>query len=241
MAESARPREFEEVPDLSDAEEDVEDAEEDALWLEDEDSELQQVLCLFCDVCLCSVAQMLEHFSSDHSFSLSDVITKHRLDDYGFIQMINFTRSTKCSSSFLSSLQDAPLPWDSEHFLRPVLQDDPLLQTDPEELCASGPSHSSSTSHDALLQRAIEAEERARRAEEALTRAMDDLHKLKLLAQGLVLNAESTPGGRSLGAVCELREEEDHAYFSSYSHYSIHAEMLKVRAPTLTTAFMQRC
>lgn len=52
----------------------------------------------------------------------------------------------------------------------------------------------------------------------------------RLLAQGLVLSNESSkpgnPGG--LGSVAELREDEDEAYFSSYGHYGIHEEMLKV-------------
>ncbi|XP_055010363.1 protein arginine N-methyltransferase 3-like [Boleophthalmus pectinirostris] len=111
-----------------------------------------------------------------------------------------------------------------------------VLTSHPEELCAFAPPSCSRgpapSSHDALLQRAIEAEERARRAEEALTRATDDLHKLRVLAQGLVLSSDSPRGARSLGVVSELREEEDQAYFSSYSHYSIHAEMLKDRVRT---------
>ncbi|KAJ0001810.1 hypothetical protein NQD34_001606 [Periophthalmus magnuspinnatus] len=234
MAEPADPREFEEVPDLSDAEED-EDAEEDQ-WIEEEEEDSQSVLCLFCDRLLSSVAQTIQHCTADHSLRLSELITKHNLDDYGYIKMINYIRSTQCGSSFLLGLPDAPVPWDSEEYLRPVLQDDPLLQTDPEELCASAPPSRSCppalSSHDTLLQRAIEAEERAKQAEEALTRAMDDLHKLKILAQGLVLSSDSTRGRRSMGAVCELREEEDQAYFSSYSHYSIHAEMLKDRVRT---------
>ena len=51
---------------------------------------------------------------------------------------------------------------------------------------------------------------------------------LRLLAQGLVLNAETGKSG-NLGTVAELREDEDEAYFSSYGHYGIHEEMLKVR------------
>ena len=49
----------------------------------------------------------------------------------------------------------------------------------------------------------------------------------RLLAQGLVLNAETSKPG-NLGTVAELREDEDEAYFSSYGHYGIHEEMLKV-------------
>lgn len=42
-----------------------------------------------------------------------------------------------------------------------------------------------------------------------------------------MLNAETSKPGQ-LGAVAELREDEDEAYFSSYGHYGIHEEMLKV-------------
>lgn len=35
----------------------------------------------------------------------------------------------KCDPSHLKGLPDGPLPWESEDFLRPVIQDDPLLQT----------------------------------------------------------------------------------------------------------------
>ncbi|XP_022066110.1 protein arginine N-methyltransferase 3 [Acanthochromis polyacanthus] len=218
-----------EMPELSD-EEDNEDDEEQWQWME-EDS--QPVTCLFCDRSLTSVAATLQHCTAEHQVNLVDVIKKHSLDDYGYIKMINFIRSTKCDASCLTGLPDAPLPWESEDFLRPVLQDDPLLQTDPEELCSSEGSCPSSgpNPHDALLHRAQAAEERARRSEEALARAMDDLHKLKLLAQGLVLNAETSKSG-NLGAVAELREDEDEAYFSSYGHYGIHEEMLKDKVRT---------
>ncbi|XP_038557431.1 protein arginine N-methyltransferase 3 isoform X1 [Micropterus salmoides] len=245
MAKYTDPRECdcdggaEEMPELSDGDDDDDiddDDEEHWQWLE-EDSQPVNVTCLFCDRLLSSVPATLQHCTAEHQVSLVDVIRKYNLDDYGYIKMINFIRSTKCDASCLTGLPDAPLPWESEDFLRPVLQDDPLLQTDPEELCGSErlsqltcPS-SGPGSHDALLQRAQAAEERARSSEEALARAMDDLHKLKLLAQGLVLNAETGRSG-NLGTVAELREDEDEAYFSSYGHYGIHEEMLKDKVRT---------
>lgn len=42
-----------------------------------------------------------------------------------------------------------------------------------------------------------------------------------------MLNAQ-TGKSSNLGAVAELRDDEDEAYFSSYGHYGIHEEMLKV-------------
>lgn len=59
-----------------------------------------------------------------------------------------------------------------------------VFMADPEELCGRESSlsacpSSGAESHNAVLQRAQAAEERACRSEEALARAMDDLHKLK--------------------------------------------------------------
>lgn len=42
-----------------------------------------------------------------------------------------------------------------------------------------------------------------------------------------MLSAETSKPS-NLGTVAELREDEDEAYFSSYGHYGIHEEMLKV-------------
>ncbi|KAL6113532.1 prmt3 [Pungitius sinensis] len=220
------------MPELSDGDDDVDNDEGQWLEEEEEDSPPAMVTCLFCERLLTSVPAVLQHCTEEHRIDLVDVIRRHNLDDYSYIKMINFIRSTKCAASFLAGLPDAPLPWGSEDFLRPVLQDDPLLQTDPEELCEdssllTGPS-SGPESHDALQRRVQAAEERAHSSEEALTRAMDDLHKLKLLAQGLVLNA----GTGNLGSVAELREDEDEAYFGSYGHYGIHEEMLKDKVRT---------
>ncbi|XP_034725079.1 protein arginine N-methyltransferase 3 isoform X2 [Etheostoma cragini] len=225
------------MPELSDGDDEDFDNDEEQ-WMEEEDEEESQpvtVTCLFCDRLLSSVPATLQHCTAEHQVNLVDLIRKHNLDDYGYIKMINYIRSTKCVVSCLTGLPDAPLPWEGEEFLRPVVQDDALLQTDPEELCEGSslsmcPS-SGAESHDALQQRTQAAEERARSSEEALARAMDDLHKLKLLAQGLVLNAETSRPGNT-GAVAELREDEDEAYFSSYGHYSIHEEMLKDKVRT---------
>ncbi|XP_061831346.1 protein arginine N-methyltransferase 3 [Nerophis lumbriciformis] len=226
----------EDMPELSDGDDDFGDDEEQWQWMEDHDAS-PHVTCLFCDRLLNSVPDTLQHCTVEHHINLVDVINKHHVDDYSYIKLINFIRSTKCEPSHLMGLPDGPLPWENDDFLRPVIQDDPLLQTDPEELCGeqgeglSTCEPSGAESRHAILQRANAAEERARRSEEAVARAMEDLHKLKLLAQGLVLNAE-TRRTANLGSVAELRDDEDEAYFSSYGHYGIHEEMLKDKVRT---------
>uniref|UniRef100_M4A6U9 type I protein arginine methyltransferase n=1 Tax=Xiphophorus maculatus TaxID=8083 RepID=M4A6U9_XIPMA len=224
------------MPELSDGDDDDDDDvdgdEEQWQWMEEG---RQTVTCLFCEKYLDSVSATLQHCTAEHQLNLVEIIRKHSLDDYGYIKMINFIRLTV--SSVLSCIfiknTEGLLPWDSEDFLKPVLQDDPLLQTDPEELCGTEDTCSSSRgdSHDELPCRALTVEERAQRSEEAVARLMEDVHKLKLLVQGLVLNSEPGQAG-NLGAVAELREDEDEAYFSSYGHYGIHEEMLKDKVRT---------
>uniref|UniRef100_A0A8C5EMT2 type I protein arginine methyltransferase n=1 Tax=Gouania willdenowi TaxID=441366 RepID=A0A8C5EMT2_GOUWI len=142
-----------------------------------------------------------------------NVIRKHSLDDYGYIKMINFIRATKCSASRLMGLSGAPLPWESEDFLRPVLQDDPLLQTGRGAVCPPICLF--------LIFSNVQTTESHRQK----------MDFVLLLAQGLVLNA-GTSRSSTMGAVAELREDEDEAYFSSYGHYSIHEEMLKDKVRT---------
>ncbi|KAG5270132.1 hypothetical protein AALO_G00189090 [Alosa alosa] len=219
----------EEVPDLSDSEDD-----EQWEWMtENSDT---SIVCLFCDRSLNSMAATLQHCLSEHCVNIPELVKKFRLDDYGYIKMINYIRSEKCTAEkLLQSSDNGVLPWDSDDYMRPALPDDPLLQIDLEELCGveamvvgqscGGPAAD-------LLRRAQQAEERAVRSEEALSRAMEDLHKLKLLAQGLVLNADTSRSSLAGGSIAELREDEDEAYFSSYGHYSIHEEMLKDKVRT---------
>uniref|UniRef100_A0A671LIV6 Protein arginine N-methyltransferase 3 n=1 Tax=Sinocyclocheilus anshuiensis TaxID=1608454 RepID=A0A671LIV6_9TELE len=217
------------VPELSDSDEEQ--------WQSmEQGSECTTVPCLLCDSrTFTSVSETVQHCKTDHGVDIPDLVQKHRLDDYGYIKMINYIRTTKCSAESLELASDGPLPWDSDQYMKPALPDDPLLLIDVEELIEAADVTLSPAAGDQvplLLQRARQAEDRAQRAEEALARAMDDLHKLKLLAQGLVLNAGTSRGPSRSGAIAELREEDDEAYFSSYGHYSIHEEMLKDKVRT---------
>ncbi|KAK3562239.1 hypothetical protein QTP86_032101 [Hemibagrus guttatus] len=203
-----------ELPELSDSE------DEDQWMEEDDDHEAEErVSCLFCDRFLGSVSETLGHCLADHGVSLADLVKKHRLDDYGYIKMINYIRTAKCSVESLTSCSGDVLPWSGDEFMKPALPDDPLLQIDVTELGGDAAGDDVSV-----------WVQRAQQAEENLSRAMEDLQKLRTFAQGLVLNSDVTQ--KCVGSVAELREDEDEAYFSSYGHYSIHEEMLKDKVRT---------
>ncbi|XP_057197681.1 protein arginine N-methyltransferase 3 [Triplophysa rosa] len=209
---------------------------DDEKWnsMEEEGSDHVSVPCVFCDRNLGSVAETLQHCKADHGVYIPELVNKHSLDDYGYIKMINYIRVNQCSAEALLMVPNGSLPWDNDEYMKPVLPDDPLLQIDVEELSGATAMMLSPSEDQAsgLLLRARQSEDRTRRAEEALAQAMEDLNKLKLLAQGLVLDADTSRGRSSLGPVAELRDDEDEAYFSSYGHYSIHEEMLKDRVRT---------
>ncbi|XP_006642701.2 protein arginine N-methyltransferase 3 [Lepisosteus oculatus] len=222
---------FDEMPELSDSE------DEDA-W-EDEVAENEiKVNCLFCDRLLNSVQDAFSHCKLEHHFDIVSAVQKHKLDDYGYIKFINYIRLMKCTPESIMSVCDTA-PWNGDEFMKPALQDDLLLQIDVEELwdgqrmAADQPDQLAEESQtQAALLRAQRAEENSRRAEEALARALEDLHKLKQFAQNLVMNADVRTGVSAAGAIAELREDEDEAYFTSYGHYGIHEEMLKDKVRT---------
>ncbi|CAJ0966535.1 unnamed protein product [Ranitomeya imitator] len=47
------------------------------------------------------------------------------------------------------------------------------------------------------------------------------------VAQDFVMNADVRCGSSSAGAIADLDENEDGAYFGSYGHFGIHEDMLK--------------
>ncbi|KAJ7405513.1 hypothetical protein BTVI_69031 [Pitangus sulphuratus] len=212
----------EEMPALSDGEEPWEEEEEEGAAVG------QRTRCLFCDGWFSSAEVVFSHCKTEHEFNISDVIQKHGLDFYGYIKLINFIRLKKPTGAYLSSLS-SPLPWEGEEYLKPELEDDLLLQFDIEDLC--GPANvvpcNGFSDTTALLEQLKHAERRARAAEAALARAQEDLQKMKQFAQDFVMNTDVRSSSSS-SAIADLQEDEDGVYFSSYGHYGIHEEMLKV-------------
>ncbi|XP_077569428.1 protein arginine N-methyltransferase 3 [Stigmatopora nigra] len=233
MAENAHTQpcaDADDLPELSSGDSD-DDQEQ---WQSMEEDSQPVVTCLFCDRFQNSVTETLQHCSSEHHVNLIDVINKFNLDDYGYIKLINFIRSTKCDPSHLMAQPDGPLQWESEDFLRPVIQDDPLLQIDLTDLCGnegkvestSGPSVDDADYNSLLL--------RTTMAEEAMAQNVETIQKLQLLLHHLVLREEPPGSSTKVSSITELRADEDDAYFSSYGHYAIHEEMLKDKVRTET-------
>ncbi|XP_060621693.2 protein arginine N-methyltransferase 3 isoform X2 [Anolis sagrei] len=188
--------------------------------------------CLFCDRFFSSAEDVFGHCTLDHGFNVGMLAHKHRLDCYNYIKLINFIRVEKPTAEYFSSVS-SPLPWEEEKYLKPVLEDDLLLQFDIDDLldCTNMPCPNGLPEASSLLERLKWAEHRAERAEAALARAQEDLQKMRQFAQDFVMNTE-VRSGSSVSSIADLQEGEEDVYFSSYGHYGIHEEMIKDKVRT---------
>jgi protein arginine N-methyltransferase 3 len=130
--------------------------------------------------------------------------------------------------------------WDSEDLLKPVIADDPLLMYDIEDEACSGDEDNgcdvtvtlSKSEYDRLASRSSALENRCRGLEKQLQVTLQDMELMRSVAKDFLTIGE--PVNDSPGA----GEEEEDSYFSLYSHFGIHHEMLqdKVRTETYQTA-----
>jgi len=216
---------------------------------DDFDEELSNVQCLFCSHCEQNVDQLLSHLSHEHDFNFKSIVARLHLEFYDYIKFINYIRVNKPTPEQLTVNFNVNLLKDNG-LLKPIIEDDLFLQYDIEELVANnGEEHEEEQVSEVqrLNTQLGIAEERARLAEEFLERTIDDLGKCrkqlnKLLLGGGVdndkVNGASKVNGKvnvdSNGHSTNASHTGDHeAYFSSYSHYSIHEEMLKDTVRTL--------
>ncbi|XP_018410260.1 PREDICTED: protein arginine N-methyltransferase 3 [Nanorana parkeri] len=214
---------LDDAPDLIDCEDGDGD---DAAW-DDEDSGLQQeARCLFCERIFPSPEEVFHHCQDQHRFNIREFVSTYGLDFYGYIKFINFVRSTNCTVDSLQNIS-RPKPWDKDDFFKPVIEDDMLLQYDVEDMACDGSGAQDANAEPSMHRRLMEAESRAQAAEARLANALQELQKTRQLAQDFVMNADVRCGSSSAGAIADLDESEDCAYFSSYGHFSIHEEMLK--------------
>lgn len=146
--------------DSEDDEEELEDANWDD-WNDEDDAQggfsNPQMLCLFCDSPYTSCSSLFEHCASAHSFDFYEIKKAYNLDMYKCIKLFNYVRSqvevNKCWSCGVTCSSKGELqkhlhladnfdgnnfPWDADTYLKPFLQDDPLLYSfceDDDEEC----------------------------------------------------------------------------------------------------------
>jgi len=222
--------------------------------------------------------ECLEHCLTVHGLDLGVLAKRLNMDMFSYIRFVNFVRTESPSPGFVMSLS-SDQKWADQAFLKPVVEDDPLLMIDfeqyleaslEEEECgveidisrelddqianprSVGQGQLVKNSNVAVKDGIVEIpvgkfEEMKKRFEEItleLTRkdqqlqnVLEDMTQMKSTAQTLFTDPSSEPTSRrSRGGVVPVSEantvEEDHSYFQSYAHYSIHYEMLSDKTRT---------
>ncbi|KAK3585529.1 hypothetical protein CHS0354_022937 [Potamilus streckersoni] len=232
-----------------DSNEDFEDEEEDVDWEEEqEDGETPiPTQCLFCDSVLDFPDAVFKHCASEHQFDIKEVCQMWNLDCFGYIKMVNYIRLKKPEVNVcLKTGTDAKPLWNGDEFMHPFDPEDGLLQYDIEEIycpidtdvvplkkkqlkgygCGEVISVPCAE-YEALCERLGQAERILQTRDEQLEQAVQDLEKMRLSAKEIVMSPD-----QSQNTLQNLQEDEDEAYFSGYSHFSIHETMLKDRVRT---------
>lgn len=217
-------------------------------WAEIE--ETQSFICLFCSKNCRNRSSALRHLQGSHNFSISRFQTKHALDMYSYIKLINFIRKKNVSPEDLKVLSNKA--WDKDEFLTPIIQDDAWLMLDIDDLQEETtkpvvyPVNSDngrvtlSEIHFAELQRTIQSlKAELDQRELACLLANQKVEEMKQYAHRLILDdGPAQTKERSVKSIsCDI---DDKGYFNTYSHFAIHHEMLtdKVRTESYRDALL---
>ncbi|KAJ4482476.1 S-adenosyl-L-methionine-dependent methyltransferase [Lentinula aciculospora] len=203
-----------------------EDDEDDGNW-DDwiSDSAAQNANCrsLFDDK-VGSVQDILAYDKAIHNFDLDETCARLSLDVHGRIRLINFIRQTKSSPTNISVLTGSESFFSSDDFLRPVLENDILLQYQPDGWTDSEDDSSLST------------DRRIRLLEQKLTEAKRDFEEYRKLVNQRFSFGKISEISAEESSDVELKRDDDSHYFESYGANDIHAVMIQDRVRTSTYA-----
>lgn len=73
--------------------------------------------CLFCTLVLPSIESALEHVSNVHKINFSELKSKHQMDQYSFIKLINCIRLESVTEDKLKNTKLAF--WNDDKYLKP--------------------------------------------------------------------------------------------------------------------------
>ncbi|KAG6809209.1 hypothetical protein H0H93_016016, partial [Arthromyces matolae] len=90
-------------------------------------------LSLFDEKTFPSAEEALSYDRVSHGFDLNATCQKFSLDFHGRIRLVNYIRKTKPSPADLAALNGRESFLSSDEYLLPALEDDPLLQIQPDD------------------------------------------------------------------------------------------------------------
>lgn len=209
------------------------DENEDA-W-EEMEGESESVVCLFCPKTLETVDSGVSHLKLEHDFDLGKLC----LDQYSYIKMINYIRKVKPTPTpeDLKKI-DSVLPWDDDSFLQPG-EFEAWLTFDIESFGSNSDENKvnqKKTSTKKTITLTIDEYKE-------MTNRIDELENLLQLSRNnfrtFLENELNSMNGKNNGTDM-VKSDKDESYFSTYSHFGIHYDMLSdsVRTNSYREAIM---
>ncbi|XP_013403420.1 protein arginine N-methyltransferase 3 isoform X2 [Lingula anatina] len=212
---------------------------DDDAWEECDDESPVPVLCLFCQQTFPAAESVFEHCKTCHMFDIFQLRNTLNLDCFSYIKLVNFIRSHKPLPGDITTMYiSGQASWNDDAYMKPVLDEDQLLQYDIEdsECPWEEPSlpeisgEKDSNSAKLLMEKLRWREAQVEQLEIDLQQAAKTVEKMRNSAKEFLISAPEVPVSQN--AIESLQEDEDEAYFSSYGHFSIHEEMLKDKVRT---------
>ncbi|KAI1301233.1 Protein arginine N-methyltransferase 3 [Halotydeus destructor] len=193
-----------------------EDKSSDSSWSDDEEQVEAQVdetsTCLFCPDILPTYHETFQHIKAKHDLDILRECHSRKIDCVGYIKLINFVRKEKVEPGQVFTMES---DWkDTDTYMAPAMEDDSLLQYDIE-----GQPDSMKT----------ESEESLPGLQKKINEYTDKIHSLQSTVDSLrvsIKNIVDVREGKKDGSQKNVKHYENENYFSSYSHFGIHQEML---------------
>ncbi|KAJ7618910.1 protein arginine N-methyltransferase [Mycena polygramma] len=206
----------------------TEDNDEEETWDDWVSDSMEQRPCrsLFEDKMLPSVEEALAYDKKTHGFDLDGLCGRLSLDTYGRIRLINFIRKTNPSPAVVGALTGTEALFSSDEYLHPALEDDPLLQIQPDDWSDSDAENTDPAKRILALEKHLSAAKQDLADYRTLVSKQLDISSL--------LAAVNEPGP-VVGPAATARDDDSH-YFQSYEANDIHAVMIQDKVRTSTYA-----
>lgn len=216
------------------------------------------VKCIFTGDLFSSPEDYYCHLKSTVNFDIWKIVRCDlQLNFFGYVKLINYLRTKffGCKPPTIEVLQEFRSTWDDEIYLKPVIQDDPLLQfmVDDEddddevehvlysesfepscEYKAGGNEVNDDSDITKLRKQISSLQEKNKVLESKLKDACSKISDMTSFMKDCILTGEIYRPVSACRMQQNVEEEnyEDSGYFGSYSHHDIHAEMLQDQVRT---------
>ncbi|KAG7088874.1 hypothetical protein E1B28_012824 [Marasmius oreades] len=216
------PEDEDDLGSVSGSECDDDDDETWEDWVSDSNPGNQPCKSLFEDKTLRSADAAVEYDKSNYGFDLNQFCSKLSLDVHGRIRLINFIRKTEPSPENVLQMNGSETCLTSDEYLKPVVEDDPLLQLQSDDWSDSEDEQAN-------------PEKRIKVLEKKLAQARAEFEAYRALVNQRFDLIEAAPDAPAAESAPKTRDDDSH-YFESYGANDIHAVMIQDLVRTSTYA-----